>query len=168
VTKRYSDINMLDALYKAARQYPGGIEQLAARMQKDVGVLYKKLQPSVDTHHTNVEEFDDIVEYLDETKPEAADLAIGAFLWRHNRVAVRLPLVDAPVNANALLNHVLAVLDDEGKLAADLGAALRDTNAIDDRDYEAIEKDLQMCIGALMLLRAEVKEKHKRDTGRDR
>ena len=54
MTRRYSDTNQHDALYKVARAYPGGLEALAARMGMSVNVLRNKLAPGIDTDRKSV------------------------------------------------------------------------------------------------------------------
>jgi hypothetical protein len=47
MTRKYSDMNQHDALYKVARAYPGGLEALALRMDISVNVLRNKLAPEL-------------------------------------------------------------------------------------------------------------------------
>ena len=63
MTRRYSDMNQHDALYKVARAYPGGLEALALRMQISVNVLRNKLAPGIETHYPSFEELSMIVEH---------------------------------------------------------------------------------------------------------
>jgi hypothetical protein len=165
MTSRYTEINQHDALYIAARTYPGGIEALSLRMGMSAHVLYKKLRPAVDTHHVNYEEVSEIVEHLEAAgKADMADLALQALAWRHGRVTAPLP--EVPQADGALLAQVLCILQEEGKLAAALSAALNNDGRIDAREVDALEKGLQQCIAALVVLRNQVRAKHDADTAR--
>lgn len=48
--------SILDAVYHTVRQYPGGAESLAPRMNCSVNVLRNKVNPSIDTHHVRLDE----------------------------------------------------------------------------------------------------------------
>lgn len=159
MTCRYTEINQHDALYIAARAYPGGVEALALRMGIPPGVLYKKLRPAVGSHHVNYEEVSEIVEHLEAAgRLDMAELALSAFNWRHGRVTFRLPEVNMP--AGELFGQVLSILREEGTLASDISEALGNDGRIDDAELLKIEKDLQQCIEALVILRNKVRAKH--------
>ena len=163
MTCRYTEINQHDALYMAARAYPGGVEALAQRMGMAAHVLYKKLRPAVETHHVNYEEVSEIVEHLEAAgKPDMAELALQAFNWRHGRVTFRLPDVSVPTGE--LFNQVLEILREEGTLANDINEALGNDGKIDGNELQKIEKDLQQCIEALVVLRNKVRAKHDNDS----
>lgn len=159
MTCRYTEINQHDALYIAARAYPGGVEALALRMGMAAGVLYKKLRPAVGSHHVNYEEVSEIVEHLEAAgRLDMAELALSAFNWRHGRVTFSLPEVNMP--AGELFGQVLSILREEGTLAKDISEALGNDGRIDDAELLKIEKDLQQCIEALVILRNKVRAKH--------
>lgn len=159
MTCRYTEINQHDALYIAARAYPGGVEALALRMGMTAGVLYKKLRPAVGSHHVNYEEVSEIVEHLEAAgRLDMAELALSAFNWRHGRVTFKLPEVNVP--SGELFGQVLSILREEGTLANDISEALANDGRIDDVELLKIEKDLQQCIEALVILRNKVRAKH--------
>lgn len=165
MTCRYMEINQHDALYIAARAYPGGVEALAQRMSIRIDTLYKKLRPAVETHHVNYEELSEIVEHLETVgRVDMADLALQAFNWRHGRVTVRLP--DVQAEAGELFQQVLEIMREEGVLASHINEALKDDNEISDGELQTIEKDLQQCIEALVVLRNKVRAKHDSDNAK--
>lgn len=161
MTKAYSQMSALDALYTAARRYPGSVEAMALRLNKSPEVLRKKLQPDVESHHITLSEALDIIELLDGTVPDAADLAIGSIAWRLDRAMVRLPKCDSSVDE--LLQQVLVIFAEEGKLSQDISVALSNDGKIDARELDMIEADLSHSIEALMSLRDKVREKHHHD-----
>lgn len=161
MTCQYSEINPHDALYIAARKYPGGIEALAQRMQMSPNVLRNKLRPGIATHHTNLEEFSTILEFLHEAHVPEADLALRSLCWQHGYIPVKLPEVTQP--ASELLAMVLNLLREEGELAGSIQTALADDGRIDDRERESIEIRLQRCVDALLSLRERVSAKHASD-----
>lgn len=166
MTYKYSNINQHDALYNAARAYPGGIEALAQRMstpnrQVSPNVLRNKLRPSIDTHHANFEEVSEIIEYLEEAKVADAFLPLHAFCWRHNHVAVQLPKGD--VDADDLLKQVVEIMSGDGALASDISKALAGDHKIDRAELATIEERLEGCIGSLVALRDKARAKHAAD-----
>lgn len=161
MTYEYSNVNQHDALYNAARLYPGGIEALAQRMGCSANVLRNKLRPSIDTHHVNFEDVSHILELLEEAKVLAAFVPLQAFCWRHGHVALKLRHGEA--SSDELVQQILAVMGDEGKLAADLNSALADDRRIDRRELDVIEQDVEQCVGGLMALLDRVRAKHKAD-----
>ncbi|RZI81093.1 MAG: hypothetical protein EOP38_20500 [Rubrivivax sp.] len=52
-----------DAAYRIARGYPGGIRALAARMEMPYDTFQKKVSPSCETHHLQLEEAVDMQVY---------------------------------------------------------------------------------------------------------
>ena len=85
MTRRYSDMNQHDALYKVARAYPGGLEALAAAMKMSVNVLRNKLAPGIETHYPSFEEVSEIVALCQEAgmKDAFADSRdVSGTAWR--------------------------------------------------------------------------------------
>ncbi|PTR17480.1 hypothetical protein C8R31_101644 [Nitrosospira sp. Nsp2] len=159
MTYRYSDINQHDALYKAARTYPGGVEALARRMaQPSAAVLYNKLRPGVDTHHTQFEEVSEVIESLQEVgKGDAAELPIQAFCWRHGYVAVKLP-AERPAAGGELLRMICNVVADEGQVAGTIATALSD-NWISPQEQEQIELTIRRAVQGLLELEKQLHER---------
>lgn len=161
MTYHYTEVDPSDALYNAARKYPGGIPALALRLQIPAGTLQKKLSPAVKTHVLGYEEAIAVIELLDEAVPAEADLAIGGLLWRLNRVALRLP-AGGDVDSDALVARLMQVFSDEGVLAEHIREALADKR-VNQRELARIEKDIQRAMEDLATLRNEVRRKHERD-----
>jgi hypothetical protein len=158
VTYRYSDINQHDALYKAARKYPGGIEALAPRMGLTPPVLYNKLRPGVETHHTAFEEVSEVIELLQEAnKHDAAELPIQAFNWRHGYVGVKLPDTEHVSNGE-LLKMICKVMSEEGEVATAISTALSD-DWISPPEQEKIELSIRRAVQGLLELEKRVHER---------
>jgi hypothetical protein len=158
MTHRYNAMNPGDALYMAARSYPGGIEALAARMGMKPGVLYKKLCTKVDSHHVNFVEASVIIDFLTEAgKHELVELVINSFCWRHDRVSFELP--DQPASDDQLFEQVLVIMSNQGVLADGLRNALSDARISDSELYQ-FERDFQTCLLALVKLRQSIQDKH--------
>lgn len=120
MTKRYSVTGPLDALYAAARKYPGSVEALAQRMGKSPGVLRSKLSPDVDTHHTTFDEALDLIELLDAAVPHAADSAVRAIGYRLRRAFTRIDAQDS--DDSGIAAHTLAASGLTGLLACEVAA----------------------------------------------
>ena len=160
MTCRYDNINQHDALYIAARAYPGSVEALALRMHVAPGTLRKKLMPDVDTHHANFEEVSAIIELLEGAKVEQAFLPLHAFCWRHGHVAVRLPQPD--IDSDALLKQVVEIMSGDGALAGLVNGALGDRQ-VNATELADIEKQIERCMTALVGLRDKSRAKHAAD-----
>ena len=162
MTSRYNEINQHDALYIAARAYPGGIEALSVRMGTTANTLYKKLRPAVESHHVNFEEVSEVIELLESAgKDDMADSVLEAFNWRHGRITIRLP--DAVEGSNELFHQVLEIMREEGQLAEDINHAFQFNCRLNNQKLKRIEKDLQLCIQSLLVLREEVRAKFQND-----
>lgn len=161
MTYRYSDINQHDALYKAARKYPGGVESLAQKIgQPSAAYLYNKLRPGVDTHHTHFEEVSEVIESLQEVgKGDVAELPIQAFCWRHGYVAVKLP-ADKPAGSGELLKMICKVVADEGQVAGAISTALSD-DWISPEEQEQIELTIRRAVQGLLELEKQLHERRR-------
>lgn len=158
MTHRYNEMNPGDALYMAARKYPGGIDALAARMGMPAGVLYKKLGTKVDSHHVSYEEVSTIIDFLIEAgQRDMAELVINSFCWRHDHLAFELP--QQFVSDEQLFDQVLAIVQQKGDLARSLNHAMKD-GRICTQEYNQIERDIQTCILGLLKLRKKIHIKH--------
>lgn len=158
MTHAYSDLNPGDALYKAARSYPGGIEALAGRMGMSSKVLYKKLGPNVDSHHVNYEEVSVIIDYLREAgKDDMVDLIINSFCWRSDYMAFELP--KDFVSDAQLFNQVLEIMRHNGELANSLNEAMLDGH-ITSKEYQKLDEDIRTCMLGLLKLRKKIHVKH--------
>lgn len=158
MTHRYNDLNPSDALYIAARSYPGGIEALAGRMGMSPRVLYKKLGTKVDSHHANYDEVSVILDFLVEAgKYDMVDLVINAFCWRHEYMAFELPRHF--VSDEQLFDQVLTIMKQHGRLANGLSEAMHD-GQIDAQEYDLIERDIRTCISGLLRLKKKLHVKH--------
>lgn len=160
MTASYYEINFFDALYIAARKYPGGVEALAARMQLAPSSLYSKLRPGIETHKLNAEEVIQILELCQDAAVSEVDLAIGAFNWRFGRVAFQIPR--HVTDHEELTEQLLTVMKSEGDLAADLQEALSD-NKINTREIHSLEKRIQVATESLVQLLEILKERHNKD-----
>lgn len=155
MTHLYSEINQHDALYKAVRAYPGGVEAMAQRLNISSATLYKKLRPVVNGYAINYEELSEIIEHLDSSgSPGLADLALGAFCWRHQRVVVNLP--DTPPSHDNLLAHTLTVNRDQGAMFGQMLQFLESGSPPTAEQRHQIEKSLQLCITSMIMLRNSV------------
>lgn len=161
MTKAYQQMSVADALYTAARRYPGGIEALAARMGKSPNVLRSKLKPDVDTHHLTLEETMQIIELLDVTVPTAADLAIKAISYRLARVVVRHSGIDS--DHSSLEQQTLAVAGLTGLLAADVAVetAMSKGKPLPKKAVDTLNSDIARALDALFLLKDSIERQTK-------
>lgn len=153
MTKAYKQMSVEDALYSAARRYPGSIEALAARMGKSANVMRSKLKPDVDTHHVTLEEAVVIIELLDSCAPTAADLAVKAIAYRLGRVVVRHSGVDScPLGLEV---QGLALTGTLGLLCADIAATTAGNagKPLNKKQADKLSADVAQCLDALFLIK---------------
>lgn len=160
MTYMYSDISQHEALYNAARKYPGGIDSLAVALSVRTckrispNVLRNKLRPGIETHHVSLEEFSLILELCEEARVDGVFQPLDAMCWRHGRVAVDLPQVegDDPTPSRT----VCKVMGKIGKLADTVAKAAED-NVITEEELGAIEAEFIRAQQALAGWHAEIR-----------
>lgn len=160
MTKAYKKMSVGDAIYTAARRYPGSVEALAARIGRSAPVLRSKLQPDVDTHHLTLEDALQILELLDGAVPSAADLAFNAIAWRLGRVAIR----HSGTNPDPLTLEVqcLNAHGAMGLLAADMAftmATHQGEQEITAKEADTLNKDIALCLEALYTLKDTIEQR---------
>ena len=156
MTKSYTQMSVLDALYTAARQYPGSVEALAARLGKSPKVLRNKLTPDADSHHLTLEEALVIIEMMDCVKPQAADDVMKAIGWRLNRVIQRHS--GAEPHPSSMATQMMIISHAIGLLAGRL-AALEDRQKLTTKEADAINADIGYALDALYLLKDSVEDR---------
>jgi hypothetical protein len=159
MTRKYSDMNQHDALYKVARAYPGGLEALALHLQMSVNVLRNKLAPGIDSHYPSFEELSMIVQACEEAGVKDALLPLHALLGRHGMAAFRVPEPDQ-ISNDDLSQTVCRVMSQVGSVAEAVSDALMD-GVITMAEADLIEREFQGAITAMGEWRARIRIHHK-------
>ncbi|MFZ6655176.1 phage regulatory CII family protein [Undibacterium sp. TJN19] len=159
MTRKYSDMNQHDALYKIARAYPGGLEALAAKMGVSVNVLRNKLAPGIESHYPSFEELSVIVEHCDEAGVKDAHMPLHALLSRHGMAAFVIPEPNQ-VSEDDLSQTVCRVMSRVGDVAEAVSTALLD-GVITDAEADLIEREFQSALTVLGEWRARIRAHHK-------
>ena len=159
MTRKYSDMNQHDALYKIARAYPGGLEALAAKMGVSVNVLRNKLAPGIESHYPSFEELSVIVEYCDQAGVKDAHMPLHALLSRHGMAAFVIPEPNQ-VSEDDLSQTVCRVMSRVGDVAEAVSTALLD-GVITDAEADLIEREFQSALTVLGEWRARIRAHHK-------
>ena len=163
MTRRYSDMNQHDALYKIARAYPGGIDALALKLNISANVLRNKLAPGIATHYPSFEEVSVIIHACHEAGIKEALLPLHAMLSRHGMAAFVVPEPEQ-VNNDDLSQTVCRVMSQVGNVAEAVSEALID-NVITEREADLIEREFQGALTALGEWRARIRlHKEKTDS----
>lgn len=157
MTQQYSDMNQHDALYTAARLYPGGVEALAKRMKISESVLYSKLRPGCHTHYVSFEQVSEITEYLVEARVIDALQAIQALNWRHGLVAFELP-PPSDQDDESLIQSICKTVQEFGHVTSAVSGALAD-GKICGKELEVIEREFSHAFGAMTELRERIRAK---------
>lgn len=159
MTRRYSDMNQHDALYKVARAYPGGLEALALDMKMSVNVLRNKLAPGIETHYVSFEEMSVIVNLCTQAGVADALLPIHALLARHNMAGFVVP-EPTEFQHDDLSQTVCGVMSQVGDVAEAVSQAMMD-KVITVHEADLIEKEFQAALTALGEWRARIRNHHK-------
>lgn len=155
MTRKYSDMNQHDALYKIARAYPGGLEALAQKMEISCNVLRNKLAPGIETHYPSFEEVSQIVELCREANVKDALLPLHAQLSRHGMAAFVVPEPEK-VSSDDLSQTVCRVMSQVGSVAEAVSDALLD-GVITHAEADLIEREFQGALTALGEWRARIR-----------
>lgn len=155
MTRRYSDMNQHDALYKIARAYPGGIDALAQRLNISNNVLRNKLAPGITSHYPSFEEMSNIISLCQEVGVKDALLPLHALLARHGMAAFLVPEPDQ-ISNDDLSQTVCKVMSQVGNVAEAVSDALMD-NVITERELDLIEREFQGALTALGEWRARIR-----------
>ena len=155
MTRRYSDMNQHDALYKVARAYPGGVDALALRMEISANVLRNKLAPGIATHYPSFEELSKIIELCQAAGVKEALLPLHALLGRHGMAAFVVPEPEQ-VGRDDLSQTVCRVMSQVGGVAEAVSAALMD-GVITNVEADLIEREFQGALSALGEWRARIR-----------
>lgn len=159
MTRRYSDMNQHDALYKVARAYPGGLEALAAAMKMSVNVLRNKLAPGIETHYPSFEEVSEIVTLCQEAGMKDALLPIHAMLARHGMAGFLVP-EPKEFTDDDLSQTVCRVMSQVGNAAEAVSAAMMD-RVITTHEADLIEREFQAALAAIGEWRERIRQHHR-------
>lgn len=164
MTCALSITNMHDALYNAARKYPGGIESLAGRLEVSPGTLYNKLRRQVDTHQTSFEEAAVIMEHLAEASRPDAFAALHSMAWRLQHVAVELPDIVPDADPVPIMQQLCHTFKEGGDVAQAIERSLADDQWIDAHEYELIDTEIMEAVTELIRLREMCRRKYGSET----
>jgi len=123
----------MDQIHEAAHSYPGGVEALAARMDRKPDTLRKKVLPTNDTHDLTVKELRTIVDYVDTDK-----IAI-AFANERGLMCIEKPNFEG-LSDQAILDLFLKLQKEQGDWAKEISKAM-ESGDIDWHEMEKIQKE---------------------------
>jgi len=155
MTRKYLDMNQHDALYTVARNYPGGLDALAQRMDMSVNVLRNKLAPTIASHYPSFEEVSVIVELCQSAGVADAQLPLHALLVRHGMAAFVVPLPEH-VGSDDLSQTVCRVMSQVGAVAEAVSVALMD-GYVSPTEADLIEREFHGALAALGEWRARLR-----------
>jgi hypothetical protein len=147
MTYRLHELDPLDACYKVAKAYPGGVPALAARMGKQAQTLQKKLMAHVESHGLTLDEFSSIVDLTAGARCPDALLPIRALCWRHGGVFLQMPDPEL-MEDSAFLSAVIHTAREQGDVIRRVEEALANDGKFDARELEDIEREIEEAIGA--------------------
>lgn len=159
MTRRYSDMNQHDALYKVARAYPGGLEALAAEMKMSVNVLRNKLAPGIETHYPSFEEVSEIVSLCQAAGVKDALLPVHAMLARHGMAGFLVP-EPKEFTDDDLSQTVCRVMSQVGNAAEAVSEAMLD-RVITTHEADLIEREFQAALAAIGEWRERIRQHHR-------
>lgn len=163
MTRRYSDMNQHDALYKIARAYPGGIDDLAAKIGMSPNVLRNKLAPGVASHYVSFEETSQIIQLCHAAGVKGALMPLHALLSRHGMAGFLVP-EPTEISKDELSQTVCRVMGQIGDLAEAVSAAFED-GVVTVAEVDLIEREFQGALEVLGNWRARIRMHH--EAGKD-
>lgn len=154
----------LDALYQAARQYPGGIEALAARLNMSYDTLRKKLRHQVPTHILGYDgELSDLLHCLEEANVQGWNSTLHALCWRHGGLFLPIPQVSAD-DDDVLAESIAESVREHAEAVSAIGESLRPDRdgkrRIDAGELREIEQQIEEAMQALVSLRDHARHRH--------
>jgi hypothetical protein len=155
MTRRYSDMNQHDALYKIARAYPGGIDDLAAKMNISANVLRNKLAPGITSHYASFEEASQIIDLCQKAGVKESLLPLHALMARHGMAAFVVP-EPSQISEDDLSQTVCRVMSQVGDVAEAVSEAMED-GIITEHEADLIEREFQGALAALGDWRARIR-----------
>lgn len=164
MTYRLHEMDPLDACYKLAKSYPGGVNAIAARMGKGAGVLQKKLAGRVESHLLTLDEFSSIVDLCDGARCPDALLPLHALCWRHGGAFLQLPDAESMEDEQFLL-AVINTAREQGDVIRRIQEALANDGRISQDELESIEREVEESISAQATLLEMVRAKARKDAG---
>lgn len=165
MTYRLEELDALDACYRVAKQYPGKIPALAARLGKNYATLQKKLAAHTETHQLSLDEFSSIIDMAVGAHCKDALLPLHALCWRHGGVFLHLP--DAEIfEDEGFLAEVIHTAREQADVICKIDACLRDDGKIDARELRELEREFEEAMAAQATLLEMVRAKARRDAAR--
>jgi hypothetical protein len=159
-------LNLLDprdALYAACRVF--GIEKMAMRRGISPPTMYQKLDKDNDKGRICFgPELDEFIDELKAAEVPIWDAPLCALAYRHGGIFVRLPDLgpNASVTANELMQDILHMVQDQGRLATVLSEAVAGDDEIDSKEFEAFETAHASALSTLAKMGEHVRELHLR------
>ena len=128
-------MNIIDAAYATAHDYPGGTESLAPRIGMSGAILRGKVNPKDVSHHLTLAEAQRMMAMSGDVR---ILLALADAL---DYVCIPVPNFKGVADIE-LLDAYLAMMADQGQFAGDFRTALQD-GRIERREYEQLRDDLR-------------------------
>lgn len=147
MTYRLHELDTLDATYKVAKSYPGGVPALAARMEKNPGTFQKKLATRVESHQLLLEEFSLVIEMAVDARCQDATLPLRALCWRHGGVFLQMPDPEL-LEDGAFLSQVIHTAREQGDVIRRVEEALANDKEFDAKELEEIEIEIEEAMNA--------------------
>jgi hypothetical protein len=141
-------MNVEDALYHTAHDFPGGVPALAIRMGCSQNVLNKKVNPQVDTHKPTLRESVNIQTLSNDFR------VLQAMAHELNHVALQLP-VDIELGDMGLLDAYLQTAEANGQLSIDFRVAWAD-GSISRAEFNKLKDDTHELIAKQLAFLAEI------------
>jgi len=159
MTRKYLDMNQHDALYKVARNYPGGIEALAQGLGISANVLRNKLAPTIASHYPSFEEVSAIIDLCHRAGVSESMLPLHAMLTRHGMAAFVVPVPDQ-VGSDDLSQTVCKVMAQVGAVAEAVSDALMD-GKVTEAEADLIEREFHNALSAMGEWRERIRQRAK-------
>lgn len=161
MTRLFFEMDPEEALYDRACQYPGSVEALADRLNKNRKVFRNKLCPGGESkkNEPTVKEFRRSLECLRQARVERWNQPLLALNWQLNHACFELPEVDEEISDEELTAEICRVVNKFSNMTTSVGAALADRR-VTDRELDGVDKATSELVSAALKLRARVERRH--------
>lgn len=127
-------MNVQDAAYHTAHDYPGGCVSLAPRIGMSKNILQNKVNPSQEHHKLTLDDAMRMQAISGDTR------ILQAMAEELGFVCIPVPQFDGVADVE-LLDAYTAMVEDEGKFASDFRAALHG-RGISSQEFEKLRADM--------------------------
>jgi hypothetical protein len=166
MTYQYGKTDQHDCLYNMSRQYPGGLEALAARMDISAKLLRKKIGPADTGNQMSWEQVSLAIELCQSASVPDALQPLQAMAFRHGMICFPIPDPDTDdVSEGAIQRQAFKAIAQMGEAIAASTDAMVDGH-LSEREMREIEPKIRVILPTICGWLERLRIRSKLDAGR--